>query len=271
MTEPSSEPITLELQGKIAIITLNIERKLNALSPDHYYALGKLLREVATKDEVFVTVLTGKGRYFSAGVDIALKRDTPPNEDVRRHWLRSFLTNNIEVTRAFYTHPKILITALNGPVLGLTAGLIAHSDFIYATEDTYLLTPYTTIGLVAEGGSSVAFVRRMGIAKANEALILSKRINAQELLETGFVNKIFPSQPGRSFGEDVMEYINDKFGDHLNNESLLRVKALIRGPEMDLMERQNIKEVFGGLERFAIGVPQEEFRKIASGEKRHKL
>jgi Delta3-Delta2-enoyl-CoA isomerase len=66
MAEPSSEPIILEVKGKIAIITLNIERKLNALSPDHYYALGKLLREVATKDEVFVTVLTGKGRYFSA-------------------------------------------------------------------------------------------------------------------------------------------------------------------------------------------------------------
>ena len=66
MAEPSSEPITLELQGKIAIITLNLERKLNALTPDLYYALGKLLREVATKDEVFVTVLTGEGRYFSA-------------------------------------------------------------------------------------------------------------------------------------------------------------------------------------------------------------
>jgi peroxisomal 3,2-trans-enoyl-CoA isomerase len=111
----------------------------------------------------------------------------------------------------------------------------------------------------------------MGTAKANEALILSKRISAQELLETGFVNKIFPSQPGRSFREDVMAYIKDQFGDHLNSESLLRVKALIRGPEMGLMERQNIKEVFGGLERFTAGIPQEEFRKLASGEKRHKL
>ncbi|KAI9786944.1 MAG: hypothetical protein M1839_005175 [Geoglossum umbratile] len=271
MAETSGEPITLELQGKFAIITLNIERKLNALSPDLYYTLGKLLREAATKDEVIVTVLIGKGRYFSAGADVTLKREIPTNEDARRHWRRSFLANNIDATRAFYTHPKILITALNGPVLGLTAGLIAHSDFIYATENTYLLTPFTSIGLVTEGGSSVAFVRRMGIAKANEALILSKRISAQELLETGFVNKIFPSQPGRSFREDVMAYITDQFGDHLNSESLLRVKALIRGPERDSMERQNIKEAFGGLERFTAGIPQEEFRKLASGEKKHKL
>jgi peroxisomal 3,2-trans-enoyl-CoA isomerase len=163
------------------------------------------------------------------------------------------------------------VTALNGPVLGLTAGLIAHSDFIYATENAFLLTPYTSIGLVTEGASSIAFVRRMGTAKAKEALILSKRIDAQELLESGFVNKIFPSQPDGSFRESVLAYVKDQFGDHLNGESMLKAKALIRAPEMDLMEQQNAKEVFGGLERFMLGIPQEEFRKIASGAKRHKL
>jgi peroxisomal 3,2-trans-enoyl-CoA isomerase len=66
MAETQNEPITLEVQGKIAIITLNIERKLNALTADLYYLLGKLMREVAAKDEVIITVLTGKGRYFSA-------------------------------------------------------------------------------------------------------------------------------------------------------------------------------------------------------------
>jgi peroxisomal 3,2-trans-enoyl-CoA isomerase len=66
MADTQNEPITLEVQGKIAVITLNIERKLNALTADLFYLLGKLMREVATKDEVIVTVLTGKGRYFSA-------------------------------------------------------------------------------------------------------------------------------------------------------------------------------------------------------------
>jgi Delta3-Delta2-enoyl-CoA isomerase len=108
----------------------------------------------------------------------------------------------------------------------------------------------------------------MGIAKANEALILSKRITAQELLEVGFVNKLFPSS---DFKESVLAYVKDQFGDHLNSESMLKVKALVRAPEMDLMEQQNAKEVFGGLERFARGIPQEVFRKIASGTRRHKL
>ena len=99
------------------------------------------------------------------------------------------------------------------------------------------------MGLVTEGASSVAFVRRMGIAKANEALILSKRISAQELLETGFVNKLFPSQPDGGFRETVLAYVKDQFGDHLNDESMLKAKALIRAPEMDLMEQQNAKQL----------------------------
>ncbi|KAH0562320.1 hypothetical protein GP486_002985 [Trichoglossum hirsutum] len=268
MAETQNEPITLEVHGKIAIITLNIERKLNALTPVHYHLLGKLLRDVATRDEVVVTLLTGNGRYFSAGIDVTSHRANPPGQDARQFWLKSFLATNIEVTRAFYTHPKILVTALNGPVLGLTAALIAHSDFIYATENAFLMTPFTSIGLVTEGASSVAFVRRMGIARANEALILSKRISARELLESGFVNKIIPES---NFREGVLAYVKEHFGDHLNGESMLKAKALIRGPEMGLMEQQNAMEVFGGVERFMLGIPQEEFRKLASGAKRHKL
>ncbi|KAH0543339.1 hypothetical protein FGG08_002295 [Glutinoglossum americanum] len=283
MAETRDESITLEVLGKIAIITLNIERKLNALTSELYYLLGKLLREVATKDEVVATVLIGNGRYFSASTKrrrpvflvtimyvVAFLSSTRQTGLTNRQ-SRIVLAVNIEVTRAFYTHPKILITALNGPVLGLTAGLISHSDFIYATDNAFLLTPYTSLGLVTEGASSIAFVRRMGIAKANEALILSKRISAQELLETGFVNKLFPNQPGVSFRETVLAYVKDQLGDHLNDESMLKAKALIRAPDMDLMEQQNAKEVFGGLERLALGIPQAEFSKIASGAKRHKL
>ena len=60
------EQITLTTRGKIAIITLNVEKKLNALTQDLYYRLSCLMREVATRDDIYITILTGKGRYFSA-------------------------------------------------------------------------------------------------------------------------------------------------------------------------------------------------------------
>ncbi len=60
------QEVTLDIKGKVAIITINLEKKLNAMTQDHYYRLSTLMREVAARDDVYITVLTGKGRFFSA-------------------------------------------------------------------------------------------------------------------------------------------------------------------------------------------------------------
>lgn len=119
----------------------------------------------------------------------------------------------------------------------------------------------------------MAFVQRLGISKANEALIMSKKITAEEMLQVGFVNKIFPTGKNEQerFLDEVLREVTDRLGDHLNSESLIRVKALIRKPEREMLDGQTVAEVFGGLERFAAGIPQKEFKKLASGEKKHKL
>jgi Delta3-Delta2-enoyl-CoA isomerase len=202
-----------------------------------------------------------------------LPRSTPEGEDPYRTWLRNFVANNLNLTQAFYTHPKILVAALNGPAVGLSAAMLGFADFVYAAPHAYLLTPFSSLGLVAEGGASRSFVRRLGIAKANEALILSKRITCEELVQCGFVNKVFDTKPNEQekFLELVLSEIQDRMGDHLNGDSMIKIKALINKPERDVLDAQGVAEVYGGLERFMSGVPQEEFRRIASGEKRHKL
>ena len=60
--------VTLEIRGKVALITLNREGKLNAMDPDRYFRLAKLMIEVGAMPDIAVTVLTGKGRFFSAYV-----------------------------------------------------------------------------------------------------------------------------------------------------------------------------------------------------------
>ena len=61
-----SDSITLEYRGRIAIITLINEKKLNALNADLYYHIANLLREISQRDDIFITLFTGQGRYFSA-------------------------------------------------------------------------------------------------------------------------------------------------------------------------------------------------------------
>ncbi len=65
MTTPE-EAVTLETRGKMAIITLCMEKKLNAMTQDLYYRLAMLMREIAARDDIYITILTGKGRFFSA-------------------------------------------------------------------------------------------------------------------------------------------------------------------------------------------------------------
>ena len=62
----SQDIITLEYSGKIAIITLNNPKKLNALNTDLYYQIAEYLREIEKHDEIYITLFTGTGRFFSA-------------------------------------------------------------------------------------------------------------------------------------------------------------------------------------------------------------
>ncbi|KAG9774866.1 ClpP/crotonase, partial [Aureobasidium melanogenum] len=272
------EAVLYRTEGRVAIITLNQPKKLNAMNQATYYRISCLLRDIAANPDISITVITGTGRFFSAGADVTTTRpggDSSAHKDqVRNDILRSFVSNNLDITRSFYTHPKILIGALNGPTVGLSAALLGFCDFVYAAPHAFLLTPFTSLGLVSEGGASIGLVQRLGLPKANEALIMSRKIPCDELVACGFVNKVFSGKDQNDsdgFLKQVLAEVNDKLGDHLNQESLVKIKELIRRPYLETLEAQGVREVMEGMQRFVSGAPQEEFRKIASGQKKHKL
>ncbi len=170
------------------------------------------------------------------------------------------------------------MAALNGPAVGGAAALVAFADFVYAAPSAYLLYPFASLGLVAEVGVSRTVVQRMGISLANEALLMGRKIGIDELLERGFVKKIMESdeigtegKEGSVFLDLVLDELEEALGDHLHGESLLGIKALIQRPEREVLERQNVAEVFAGVERLASGVVDEAMHRIQRGEKRHKL
>ncbi|KAK6544059.1 hypothetical protein TWF694_000772 [Orbilia ellipsospora] len=270
----NEEEIILQVDGKIAKIIFNKPKKLNALNGPNYQRLGVLLREVAEMNDVTITVIMATGRFFSAGADVTQGRKISSElSDIapRFYYHSTFGAQNLELTRAFLEHPKVLVAALNGPAVGLSAALVAMCDFIYCVPKTFLLTPFSSIGLVAEGGASFTFARRMGYGLASEALLASKKITADRLYAAGFVNKIFDEKDSDTFNEAVIKHIQDELGDHLNQESIMFIKKLVRDAYMKGFEEANVLEIAGGVDRFMKGVPQAEFAKIASGAKRHKL
>jgi len=266
MAFTSTEPLTLEVTDGFAVITINQPKKKNALDIVGYKALASLVEAVDARDDVFVTVLTGRGDFFSAGADVKAVRESASSDSVRTDTLARFAANNMNLARALYTHRKILVAALNGPAIGLSAAIIGWCDFVYAAENAYLLTPFSTLAIVAEGGASLSFPRRMGIAMANEALIMGKKLGAAELRANGFVNKIYPQSSDTVFITSVLTHLRERFADL----KCLITKKLIKSSLPD-PDPANLREVFAGAERFASGRPQEEFAKMAAKTKRHKL
>lgn len=193
----------------------------------------------------------------------------------RKAILAASLFNNIDLTRAFYTHPKILVVGLNGPVVGFPAALISFADFIYARPHAYLLLPFSSLGLAAEGGASRALRDRLGVAKAKEALMMSKRIPSDDLLACGFVNKILqPLSQGSNAGADPLEFLKqvlkelDKdLGSHLSDSSLLSIKQQFFQDDRRTYEQTSVQEAYTAVEKMCAGVPQKQMQRIAAAKK----
>jgi peroxisomal 3,2-trans-enoyl-CoA isomerase len=152
----------------------------------------------------------------------------------------------------------------------MSAAIIAFSDFIFAAPGTYLLTPFSSLGLVAEGGASHTFVARMGPARAAKALYLSKRIDVEELVQCGFVNRVFECT-GDEFRDAILKEVRGWVDGHLNGDSVLKIKKLLGSGGKAKVSEHVVEELFAGLERQVAGIPQREFEKMKRGEKKHKL
>lgn len=148
--------------------------------------------------------------------------------------------------------------------------MLGMCDFIYSVESAWIVVPFSSLGLVAEGAASYSFVQRMGIARANEALIHGKKLGSHELANCGFVNKIFPNQPADAFLNSILALLSERSAS-LNKYAMLKTKDLIQRRRREDLEKATQEEVTEGLETFLAGTPQAEFKKIAEGTKRHKL
>lgn len=272
----SESTIRLEISSGIATLTLNRPRSLNALTPADYAYLTDTLRELDANDQVVVTVIQAEGKWFCAGTDVKAKdvgeKPAGGAPEIRKAFTKNVVNTTVELGNALYSHRKILVAALNGPVMGIMAAFLGYFDFIYALPNVWLSCPFTFLGITAEGGASVSFVNRMGLAMAKEVLIWGKKKEAQELLNAGFLNKIYPEQSVASFHNEVRKSVlYDLEG--LDPTAVLSVKNLIQAGlhEKNNMDAVNLREGYAQAARFASGSPAERFRKIATKEIKHKL
>ncbi|KAG2058109.1 ClpP/crotonase [Suillus hirtellus] len=257
--------ILVNVSQGIATITLNEPRHLNALTLEDYDAFANSLRAIDKREDVVATVWQANGKWFCANSNVP---NTLTQYSMRDYLVREVVAANTDCTHAIYSHSKILVAALNGPVIAF----LGNFDFIYAVPEAWLNVGMSLLGIATEGGASVSFVNRMGIAKANEVLILNKKISASEMLECGFVNKIFPAKSTEEFHSAVQQHLKKELDD-LVPASIFAIKTLIKAGlnEKNDFHAVNLRESYAQAERFSSGIPAERFSKIAKKEIKHKL
>src|SRR5918992_5657613 len=180
-----------ELDGGVGRITLNRPDSLNAWHEDFGRELKQLVTGDAAAEDVRAVLITGAGRGFSSGADLKAGFDPHPDDnapDVKKE-LHEVYHPAITGIR---TLPKPVITAVNGPAVGIGCSLALAGDLILAAESSYFGLAFVNIGLMPDGGSTLFVPAAVGKARAFQMAFLGERIPAEKALEWGLVNYVHP-------------------------------------------------------------------------------
>ncbi|KAF2754975.1 peroxisomal d3,d2-enoyl-CoA isomerase [Pseudovirgaria hyperparasitica] len=256
MAGPPYKDITFEIRGKIGIIKFNRPKHLNSFGGSMVEEAIDAFRILDKHPDTVFTVLTGEGRFFSAGADvktIASVEDVQNEGQKKLYWLRRFLPG-VELVRSIIDHSKVTVLALNGNAVGAGAAWFqGSSDLFFAAEGAWLNVTFSALGLVPENGSALAFAQHMGVHRANEMLMFGRKVTVEELREVGLVNQLFPAA---SFHEDVVGFLERQLVGN-DGKSMVEMKRLQNeGRKLERMAAV-YSSVDALAERFVEGVPIE--------------
>ena len=201
----SYETLSLDDENRVATITINRSKMMNAFNEQLIWDMGDATEKVKNDSQIRVLVITGEGRGFSAGADLT-ERDASwsDTKDALLSGYYPFLKNIIEM-------PKPVIGSINGPAAGIGAALAMACDLRIMAKDSYIMSVFSNIALVPDGGLSFLLTRAIGYARALEYAIEAKKISSADCLSMGIANKVVEL--------DALSSETKKWAEHLSKRS----------------------------------------------------
>jgi 2-(1,2-epoxy-1,2-dihydrophenyl)acetyl-CoA isomerase len=171
------------------VITLNRPDKLNSFDGALRRELLLAVREVNDDDTVRVVVLTGAGRAFSAGADLADMPEDKTNFRVEDQLNGEYKPALMEIHEA----TKPWISAINGACAGIGSAFGMVCDLTVMADDAYIFQAFAGISLVPDGGATWHLVRTLGRKRAYEVIVTGEKIRADKCLQWGLCNRVVPA------------------------------------------------------------------------------
>lgn len=179
-----SDIVRYEQRGAVAIITLHRPDAMNSFNTELRADLEAAIQKAGDDDSVRVIVLTGEGRTFSAGADLKAGIDRDVTEILQKEYR--------PIQEAIANIPKPVIAAVPGSAAGIGLSIALHCDLLVMADNAFLLSPFTTISLIPDGGLNWLLVHQLGYRRAFQLSIESERIPAARCVELGLANKAVP-------------------------------------------------------------------------------
>lgn len=191
MTEENT--LLVEKKDGVCVITLNRPDKLNAFNDEMSFKLIDALKGAAKDAEVRAVVLTGAGRGFCSGQDLA-NRNFSDNTAARPSLGDSIRRRYNPIFLGIKTMEKPVIAAVNGVAAGAGASLAFACDFRIISDNTNFVQSFTKVGLVPDTGATFVLPRLIGLTKAFELMLTADKLDAKTAMDLGLVNKVVTSE-----------------------------------------------------------------------------
>jgi len=178
--------IMYEQAGHVAVITLNRPDALNSFNQEMRLDLVEATARARQDASVRVVVLTGAGRCFSAGADLkaGLRNGAQVEQWLNQEYKPSLMN--------LYEMQKPVIAAVHGFAAGIGISFALVCDLMIMGEGAYLLSPFSNIGLVPDGGATWLLTRAIGYQRAYQMACEAERIPATACLSMGLANRLVP-------------------------------------------------------------------------------
>ncbi|HNZ31040.1 MAG TPA: enoyl-CoA hydratase-related protein [Smithellaceae bacterium] len=181
--------ILLAIEEKIATLTFNRPKVLNAMNLEVLGEIYDAVSACANNDDVRAVIFTGAGdKAFVAGADIAQMQNATSVE------ILQLMEAGHKTMRLIETMPKPAIAAVNGFALGGGTEIALACDIRFASEKAVFGQPEILIGVIPGWGGTQRLPRLIGMGLAKEIILSGTQINAQRAYEIGLVNKVFPPE-----------------------------------------------------------------------------
>ena len=212
MALPDYETIRWERHGRVLRLELNRPDRLNAVDARMHSELARVFVDAAEDPDSDVIVLTGAGRAFCAGGDLAWQQaaiDDPVSFEVTAAEAKRIVFSLLDCE-------KPVIARVNGPAVGLGCTLALFCDVIFAAEDAVLSDPHVKVGMVAGDGGAVIWPQLIGYARAKEFLMTGDALTGAQAAAMGLVNHALPAAD--------LDAAVDAFAERLSKSALQAVR-----------------------------------------------